>query len=109
MSYRHIDSDQLSQRYDFKICRSISYFLLGVGASRLLSYIAFIPGIRWLAIALLMVWCLLFGLMAMSIVLNLQAGRYWYEGINPSRFVLLCCVGIVAVMGLGMELYRMGG
>lgn len=109
MSYRNIDADRLRQQYGFKVCRTISYFLTGVGLSRLLAYLGMVPSFRWLAIAALMVWFVLFGLMALSIGMNLKAERYWHEGINPSRFVLLCCVGIVAIAGLGLELYRIGG
>lgn len=109
MSYRHIDSDQLRHQYGFKVCRSISYFLLGVGLSRLLAYLAMVPGLHYLTWALWAFWAVLMVPMAMSIVLNIRSDRLWYEGINPSRFVMLCAVAIVALMGLGMELHRIGG
>ena len=109
MSYRNIDADQLRHQYSFKVCRSISYFLAGVGASRLLAFIALVPGLQYLTWAAWAIWAVLMVPMGLTIWLNIRSDRLWYEGINPSRFVMLCAVAIVALMGMGFEDFRTGG
>jgi len=104
--HSHVSPDRQYSRFNVKVFRRLSQFLIGVGISRAIAFMGTVPGLRWFTVAVWLGWAVCIIPSTFQIYANLQNGKNWCEGLNPSHYVMLWLVAIALLVGTGLEWHR---
>jgi len=104
--HSHINPDRQHARFNVRIFRRLSQFLIGVGISRAIAFIGTVPGLHWFTIGIWAAWAVCVIPTSLQVYGNLQRGKSWCEGINPGQYLLLWLVAIALLVGMGLEWHR---